>query len=258
MLDLLRRQFPACRPPFRMGVNPHRYLYFVLDRFRPTHRSHVGIDACLKMMATASMPCLKTHSSPNFSEFGQPARALCDAVLRSGVVIYCVRDVRAVLTSLHAFEAVADGTAMTPFRDYIRQEVGGRPRPVIWAEHVRGWIEGHPERHVVHYEDVVEDPKSVLDDLGRWLEQEPLYMEPMLPPKLRYRQQLWLARILGVPESTNVMGRKWRVKPLDWRTAYSDADLDFLETHAGDVMRRLGYICGQDWSVSPRADGSSR
>lgn len=258
MLDLLRRQFPACRPPFRLGVNPHRYLYFVLDRFRPSHRSHVGTSACLKMMATASMPCLKTHSTPDFTEFTDEARALCDEILRASVVIYCVRDVRAVLTSLHAFEAVADSGTITAFPEYIRQEIRGKPRPAIWADHVRGWIEGHPQRHVVHYEDVVADPFSALSTLAQWLGQEPAAVEPILPPKLRYRQQLWLSRVLGVPKSTNVMGRKWGVKPLDWRTAYNDADLDFLEAHAGDMMRHLGYLQGQDWTASPRADSPGR
>ena len=252
MLDLLRRQFPACRPPFRLGVNPHRYLYFVLDRFRPTHRSHVGIAACLNMMATAKMPCLKTHSTPEFKEFIEESKPLCEQILRESVVVYCVRDVRAVLASLHAFEAVAEGGPRVQFRDYIREEVGGRPRPLIWADHIRAWLEGHPEHHAVHYEDVVGDPGAVLEDLASWLGEEPERVEPILPPKLRYRQQLWMARLTGVPKSTNVMGRKWRVRPVDWRTAFSDADLAFLEEHAGDAMRRLGYIAGDNWSQSAR------
>jgi len=46
------------------------------------------------------------------------------------------------------------------------------------------------------------------------------------------------------------MGRKRGVKPPDWRTAYSESDLAFLEEHAGDAMRRLGYIKGDDWSTT--------
>lgn len=252
MLDLLRRQFPACRPPFRLGVNPHRYLYFVLDRFRPTHRHHVGSAACLKMMRTARMPCLKTHSTPDFPTVMDEAKPLCEQIMRQAVVVYCVRDVRAVLASLHTFEAIAEDRPRAPFAEYIRQEVDGRPRPRIWADHVNAWLEGHPERHAVHYEDVVADPGGILEELASWLGQPPERVEPILPPKLRYRQQLWLARLAGIPSSTNVIGRKWRLKPLDWRTAYSDADMAFLEDHAGDVMRRLGYIAGDDWSQAAR------
>lgn len=251
MLDFLRRQFEACCPPFRLGVNPHRYLYFVIDRFRPEHRSHVGVQACQRMMATAPMPALKTHSTPDFPGIIAEARPLCEAALREGVVLYCVRDVRAVLASLHAFERVTKETAARSLSDYIRQDVGGRNRVRYWADHVQAWSNLSPAAHIIRYEHMVGDPGSMLAHLAAWLGQEPRRREPLLPPKLRYRQQLWLARLTGIPESTNVMGRKLGVRPHDWRTAYTDADLAFLEEHAGDTMRTLGYISGDDWNASP-------
>ncbi len=250
MMDLLRRHFDACRPPFRFGVNPHRYLYFVLDRLRPTHPHHVGVDACLRVMRSTPMPALKTHATPQFPDLPKPFRDFCSEALQRGVVIYCVRDVRAVLASLHAFESVYDPGARVSLSDYIRQEVDGRIRPRIWADHVRTWIDYVPSLKVLYFEDVITHPRATVNQLAEWLGESPRVVEPVLPPKLKYRQVLWLARMTGVPESTNVIGRKGGIKPQNWRTEYTDDDLAVLEKHAGDEMRRLGYLRGRDWTVT--------
>jgi hypothetical protein len=254
MLDLLRRHFEACRPPFRFGVNPHRYLYFVLDRLRPTHRHHVGVEAGLRFMRSTSMPTLKTHSTPEFSGMPAQAKALCEECMERGIVLYCVRDVRAVLASLHAFEAVSDPDLRMSLSDYLRQEVNGKLRPQIWADHIRAWIDFDPEPNIIYYEDVMAHPRAMVEQLSEWLDQPPRGINPVLPPKLRFRQRLWLARISGVPESTNVMGRKLGIKPQNWRTVYTASDIELLEEHAGDVMRRLGYLQGRDWASTSRPD----
>lgn len=253
MLDLLRRHFDACRPPFRVGVNPHRYLYFVLDRLRPTHRHHVGVEACLKVMRTTSMPTLKTHSTADFPELAPADRAFCADAMLNGVVLYCVRDVRAVLASLHAFDGVNDPNARVSLSDYIRQEVDGKPRPQVWTDHILAWIDHDPAPNIVYFEDVVANPRAMVEQLAELLGQKPRGIDPVLPPKLRFRQKLWLARLTGVPDSTNVMGRKLGIKPLNWRTAYSADDIELLEEHCGDLMRRLGYLQGEDWSLSAQS-----
>lgn len=257
MLDLLRRHFDACRPPFRFGVNPHRYLYFVLDRMRPSHQFHVGPEACLKVMRTTEMPTLKTHSTPDFPSFSAASRALCDEALRTGLVLYCVRDVRAVLASLHAFESLYDPSARVTLSDYIRQEVDGVPRPKIWADHILSWIDHHPAPNIIHFEDVVGHPKAMVEQLAEWLGHAPRGIEPVLPPRLRFRHKLWMARVTGIPESTNVIGRNLGTKLQNWRTAYTTADIELLEEHAGDLMRRLGYLQGEDWSLSAQSRPSA-
>ncbi|MEQ8316829.1 MAG: sulfotransferase domain-containing protein [Phycisphaerales bacterium] len=252
MLDFLRRQFDACRPAFRFGVNPHRYLYFVLDRFSTDHRFHVGVDTCARVVRSMDVPPLKTHSTPDFSGFIEAGRAFSEAALREGVVLYCVRDVRAVLASLHAFERTTGATKAGSLSDFVREENAGGNRVRLWADHVRAWLDLQPAAHVVHYEQMVGDPSSMLDELAELLGHEPRRRQPFLPPKLKHRQQLWLARLTGIPNSTNVIGRKFTIAIEDWRTAYTDADLGFLEAHAGDTMRRLGYISGDDWSTPKR------
>lgn len=248
MLDLLRRQFEACQPPFRFGVNPHRYLYFVLDRLRPSHPHHADIQACLRVMRTTPMPTLKTHNTPDFPDIPAESLGLCHEALQDGVVLYCVRDVRAVLTSLLAFDAYSKESARVSLSDYIRQEVDGKPRPQQWTEHVAAWIDQHPAPNLIRFEDVVADPRAMVQKLAGLLGQDPLMVEPVLPPRMRHRRQRWLAMVTGVPPSTNVIGRKSSAELLDWRTAYTADDLAFLEQHAGDMMRRLGYLRGADWS----------
>lgn len=249
MLDLLRRQFPACCPPFRFGVNPHRYLYFVLDRLRYDHQHHTGVESFDRVVASTPMPLLKTHASPDFSGCSADAQARCRAALDHGVAIYCVRDVRAVLASLHSFEAVTDPAARTAFSEYIYKEIDGKPLPRVWADHVRSWTESGTGCHVVKFEDIVADPDATLEHLSAVLGQDPLGVQPILPPKLRHRQRLWIARVTGIPQSTNVIGRTRHVSMRDWRTAYSKADFAWLEQHAGDTMRSLGYLEGDDWSL---------
>jgi len=248
MLDLLRRQFEACQPPFRFGVNPHRYLYFVLDRLRPSHPHHANIEACLRVMRTTEMPTLKTHNTPDFPDIPDEYASLCHQALRDGVVLYCVRDVRAVLTSLLAFDAYAQKNSAMSLSDYIRQEVDGKPRPRLWTDHVKSWIDHHPAPNLIRFEDVVADPKAMVEKLAGLLGQDPLMVDPVLPPRMRHRRQRWLAMVTGVPPSTNVIGRKTSTELLDWRTAYSAEDFAFLEEHAGDMMRRLGYLQGHDWT----------
>lgn len=252
MLDLLRRHFEVCRPPFRLGVNPHRYLYFVLDRMRPSHQYHVGPEACLKVMRTTEMPTLKTHSTPDFSEIPAASRALCDEAMRDGLVLYCVRDVRAVLASLHAFESGFDPGARVPLSDYIRQEVNNKPRPQIWTDHILSWIDHRPAPNIIHFEDVVAHPRAMVEQLAEWMGQEPRGIDPILPPRLRFRQKLWMARLTGVPDSTNIIGRNFSTRLQNWRTAYTADDIALLEEHAGDLMRRLGYLQGEDWALSAK------
>ncbi|MFI4917796.1 MAG: sulfotransferase domain-containing protein [Phycisphaerales bacterium JB060] len=252
MLDFLRRQFDACCPPFRFGVNPHRYLYFVLDRFCPDHKFHVGVEPCLRVMRSTEMPCLKTHSLPDFLSAIPEGRRLSVAALRQGVVLYCVRDVRAVMASLHAFDRVTGDTETNSLSAFIREEIDGRCRVAIWADHVRAWIKGYPDHRVIRYEEMAANPGQMLEKLGSWFGQTPKRRQPLLPPKLKHRQRLWLARLTGVPESTNVIGRKVGVKPLDWRTAYTPADIAFLEEHAGEAMSELGYVPGGNWGETIR------
>lgn len=252
MLDFLRRQFEACQPPFRFGVNPHRYLYFVLDRFRQDHKHRVGVDSCLQVLRTMDTPPLKTHSTPDFPGFSEQGRAISKAALREGVVLYCVRDVRAVLASLHAFEQMNQNTGATSLSDFIREEQPGGNRVKIWADHVEAWAALRPAVQFVNYEQMVGNPASMLDVLAQALDREPLRRQPLLPPKVKHRRHLWLARIKGFPDSTNVIGRTSSMKIEDWRTAYSDADLEFLDAHAGSTMRELGYVTGDDWSTPGR------
>jgi hypothetical protein len=249
MIDLLRRNFDACRPAFRFGANPHRYLYFVLDRLRPTHPHHVGVEACQRVLRSTEKPALKTHDTPDFEQLDPTGRRLCEAALSHGVVVYCVRDVRAVLASLHAFDAVNGNSGARCLSDYIREEVDGLPRPAVWANHVRAWKRDRPHWHVVQYEHVVGRPREVVERLAEWLGDQPTGVDPILPPKMKHRRDLWLSRFIGMPPSTNVIGQTKTIKPRDWRTAYSDDDIGFLDKHAGEVMRELGYVVGRDWSL---------
>ncbi|UYV11319.1 MAG: sulfotransferase domain-containing protein [Phycisphaera sp.] len=250
MLDLLRRHFAACRPPFRFGVNPHRYLYFVLDRLRPSHPHHADVEACLRVMRTMEMPTLKTHNTPDFPDIPAENAKLCHEALSDGVVLYCVRDVRAVLASLQAFDASNNPKARVSLSNYIRQEVDGKSRPQIWAEHVLSWLDHDPAPNMIRFEDVMAEPKAMVEKLAGLLGKEPLLVDPVLPPKMRHRRQRWLAMVTGVPASTNIIGRKRAAELLDWRTGYTADDIEFLEEHTGDLMRRLGYLQGEDWSLS--------
>ena len=206
----------------------------------------------MQVVRSMKAPPLKSHSTPDFPGFIEEGRLLSQAALREGVALYCVRDVRAVLTSLHAFDRSNGQTDIVKLSDFIREEGPNGNRVRLWADHVRAWLALRPGVHVVRYESMVGDPSSMLDELAEVLGHEPRRRQPFLPPKLKHRQQLWLARISGIPKSTNVIGRSRTIGVENWRTAYSDADLEVLEANAGDTMRELGYISGDDWTTPGR------
>lgn len=250
MLDLLRRQFSDCRPPFRFGVNPHRYLYFELDRLKTSHRSPAPVQECLDVLATMRRPPIKTHALPGFAGFSGEVQPICVSLIRQGVVIYCARDVRAVLASYRSYHSLDNPLARVQLGEFIRQEVDGKPRPKIWADHVIAWLDACPQATVVRYEDVVQDPDAIVEKLSHVLGVQSENIQPILPPRLRHRSMFWLSRLIGIPQSTNIIGRNGCVKHVDWRTGYTDADLAFLDEHAGDAMRRLGYLQGDEWPRS--------
>lgn len=263
-MDLLRRQFDACRPPFRPGVNPHRYLYFSMDRFRPTHPSHVGPSACLAVLRSTSMPILKAHSLPGFPEASEEAAPLCAALMARSIRIYCVRDVRSMLASLHAFDAVDDERyAAMPLAEFIRTEINGVPRPGVWANHVEAWLDRGEPSLVLRFERVIADPAGTMDELAQALGQPPLRREPVLPRAMKHRWRIWAARLTGVPESTNVIGRRKGMAVPKWRDTLDPDDRAFIERHAGHALRRLGYEPDDAWvREGPRAShaepGTSR
>lgn len=244
-LDLLRRHFEACR----IAKAP----------LAPLDRCYVNVDELLRaghplpparasrLLARARRPPIKTHLLPDGTRLhapevypgrlAEPWRAL---LTEAEARIYVVRDPRATLASYHEFAASWDPDARGSLGQFLRSEVGGRNRIVIWCEHVSRW-RATPGVIVLRFEDIVGDPTSTLTRLAAQLDEVSEDRQPPLPPPLTSTAAARLARLRGGhPPSTATRSRSGR-ETGPWRDRFQPDDLDLVAAVAGELMVELGY-----------------
>ena len=245
-IDLMRRQFPACRSRRWPGEYLH-YHYLDADLMRAGHRWHLSVARAARLLDRAARPLVKTHSLPGFDWLPDEARRF---LLERYVVaerIYVARDGRDVLCSLHLWRQEWDASARCSLSEFLRQENRGVNWVRRWAEHVRCWL-AEPEVHVLRYEEVVADPAAAVARIAAWAGLTPVGAEPLLPPRLRGPwHRRWMRFMTVDAPSTAVLGRYRGRSPAAWREVFTRADRAFFQEQAGDALLALGYEDSEAW-----------
>jgi hypothetical protein len=201
-LDLLRRNFPACRPRMLPLENPHD-SYLNLDRFEAGHKVACDEPEALRILGKSARPLLKTHSEPDFTEIDPARRAFLDGLLAKTKTVYVWRDGKKVMCSMWTWRRVFDASARVPFAEFIRQtDERGRSRVRVWGEHVSAW-RAHEGVMVIDFDRIVRDTHALLDELGVFIGESPVVQAPPLPRSNTTRLQSYLSRLTGNLESTN-------------------------------------------------------
>jgi hypothetical protein len=240
-LDLLRRQLPECRARKRLGEGLDA-LYLNLDRLDLARRP-LSEDAALELLRRAPRPLVKTHRLPEHRRAAEAGCGFRARLLADADVYAVVRDGRDVLCSLHAYVRSYDRRAPASLSEFLRQERDGVSRVAAWAREVRETL-AEPGIRVLRYEEIVSEPRAVLERLARELGVQPLYAEPLLPRPLHSRWGSRLGRLARNPEATTVPGAGGVA---DWHAAFSRADRAFFHCEAGALLLELGYESSDAW-----------
>jgi len=256
-LDLLRKQFSACQSSLWVW-EPLSHLYLNLDKLTDAQRYYDVEEAC-SLLGRADRPTVKTHSLPALDQFSGRRHRLAKEVLSEGDVLYVVRDVRDVLCSMYLWEKERhpeyDGSVSEYLRDPPDRPSYAAERPTTdlnylqqWVQHVRAWVQG-PDVLVLQFEDILHEPRLVIESLSERLQLSPRYEMPLLPEK-RTSTSRWAnywRRLTRNYESTAVVGRPDSNRSLDWEEAFSEEDCRYVHDEAGELLIQLGYEEDDGW-----------
>lgn len=261
LIDLLRRQFRESASWKYWGERNDR-LYLTLDT-AITGKPSRDLSKAVSVLKRVPRPVIKTHYLPGFDRgFFADQSTVVDGPWREIIdrsqIIYVYRDGRDVLRSLHAFMASFDKAVRVSFPEFLRQEHAGQNRVIRWAKHVTEWRH-QPDVFFVSYEAIIADTSCVLRDLAAFLQMEPLYDKPLLPPRMRgVWHSRWNRAFRMKPESTAIVARgrfHWGTEGR-WQQTYTPEELEYFCTQAGATLQGLGYplsACRQNGSSCPRA-----
>lgn len=229
-------------------INPGRYQRYDprpasqystedVQRMRPSvHRDLMQLDATLVFV--------KTHNA-RFDVAGVP---LITPEMTAGA-IYIVRDPRDIAVSYSRHR----GTTIDETIDFMadpRAATGGTDEKVFellssWSAHVRSWTqEANPRVLILHYEDMVNAPRSSFGSIVRFLGDD--------PPDERLERAIHFSRFEEMQAQERARGFRERVaeatgpffgtgRPGTWRGVLTVEQQDRIESDHGTVMRRLGY-----------------
>lgn len=247
LIDLLRRHFPACKSWKWPGERLDR-LYCNIDELNGTDGLLSEAKARSILMRT-DRPIVKTHSFPEYQEGflethqGHLSKEWSDWIDNQGTSLYVYRDGRDVLCSYQLFRQSFDVTARCAIGDFLRQKDKGMNRVQRWKRHVRSWMDD-PSVHLFRFEDIIQTPSSVIKRIGEVADMQPEIEDPLLPPPFESIWESRKARIFYVrPTSTAIINEKSK----DWAACFTQADREFFQREAGDLLSELGYIDSDDW-----------
>ena len=201
-LDLLRRNFPACRPRMLPLENPH-FSYLNLDRFEPSTTLPCTERESLRILSKSARPLLKTHAEPGFVDVAPERDVFVRALFEKSKTIYVHRDGQKVMCSMWTWRRVFDPAARVPFAVFILlSDERVRSRGRVGADHVRAWRDT-PGVLMVEFDRIVRDAPALLAELGDFIGETPAIQDPPLPRSNTTRAQSYLSRLTGNLESTN-------------------------------------------------------
>ncbi len=225
-LDLLRRNFPACRPRMLPLENPHN-AYFNIDRFEPTTTMPCTRAEALRLLSKARRPSVKTHAEPGFADVPPEHAPFVRALVERSKILYVHRDGKKVMCSMWTWRRAFDPAARVPFAEFIRQTDGrGRSRPRVWAEHVAAWRATDGVLSI-DFDRIIKDTSALLDEIGAFIGEKPEIADPPLPRPNTTRLESYLSRLTGNLTSTNQHAAGDRPPTPD--EVFSDDDNTFFE-----------------------------
>jgi len=248
-IDFFRKQFKECQSWKKRG-EPLDRLYFALESFASWGGKPLREEIALQILNRPERPIIKTHSNPNFAYLSKNKPLWVEWLKQQGDIYYIIRDGRDVICSFHLFMQSFDPTARCPINEFMRQEVRGTSRVKQWANHVEAWL-NQSNAKILRFEDIIRTPEQIVDKVSTDLNLTPLYVEPLLPQRLK---GLWHSRWMRVAslnsESTAILGYYRNQKVQKWREVFTESDREFFHQEVGDLLIKLGYEDSEDW-ISP-------
>jgi hypothetical protein len=256
-LDLLRKQFRECKASLGL-LEPLSHLYLNLDGLAEEDERYSTEDA-LDLLRRADRPTVKTHTLPTLDRFGGKKRELARAVLKEGHILYPIRDCRDVICSMYLWERERHPEYDSSLSAYLRDPPNRISQPAErqdhdlnylqkWARHVLAW-KSISDVRVLKFEDILNNPRSVIQSIGRWVDLSPRCETPLLPEKRTSttRWDNYWRRLTHNHESTAVVGRSDSDRSLDWEEAFSEEDRRYVHDEAGELLIQLGYEEDDGW-----------
>jgi len=159
--------------------------------------------------------------------------------------IYLVRDVRDVILSEYAFMTALDrfsGNMDQFLETFFRGKVTGYGS---WPRHVASWLNcpyyGTDQLLVMRYEDLRKDPENGFTRMLQFggLERDP---EAVRLAIANNSVEQMRAKELQSPRKATLRGQFIRAgKVKGWQGKFTQAQLQLIEHHSGDMMDQLGY-----------------
>lgn len=247
LMDVLRRQFEACRAWKWPGERLDR-LYCSIDELNAS-RGRLDEQTAHRILERTRRPLVKTHAWPGYQDpfLSMHHDGLDDAwtdwLDERGTVFYVYRDGRDVLCSYQLFRQKLDPDAEGPIGAFLRQTENGSTRVRRWARHVRRWHDTSGV-HMVQFERLLGQPETIIDELGNVLGLDPEWRDPLLPRPFRSIWESRWARLAQMrPESTAIINGDKK----DWPECFTADDRAFFHEEAGDLLIDLGYESSEEW-----------
>lgn len=228
--------------------------FLTLERIETGHDAPIPLDDFrMQLESLDGRVLIKVHDLPAATYWkGEAERKFACAVLESSPIVYVHRDGRDVMASLyHYMQSFDEIVKEQSFSAFLRGEAAldgvasGLSRPAYWARHIRAWL-ARPNALAVSYGTLESDYEAALRQMAAFLEVRlnralrPIQLPAAQSPPTYLERVKWKLGIRPQKLSSAVQPR--RGKSGDWRVHFSERDLAFFMSEAGDAMRRLGYV----------------
>ena len=234
MIDFLRWHFESCNSWKWPGERTDS-LYLALDVLSCNLSANWGARRAARILGRPARPILKVHwTSPDLVDLRASYPALADWIAETAIWLHVVRHPYKVLASLWAWECSMKGNELPacPTPDWCWE------RASQWRAHHEKWI-CKPQVHLFRFEDILQNPIKVRDDIAALLGEAPKMRSTPLPSKL---SSVWHGRrnrLFSVrPASTEILMRCPSRSPDE---IFGADCLSRISQVAGDVMDRLSY-----------------
>jgi hypothetical protein len=232
-MDLIRRQF-AGFGGWKFPLEPNDTVYLPVDSLRAcSGRGRWSDSRIEKVIRRSEHVVAKLHwSDPDLSEVADAQPRIAEWLRHSAKVIYVVRNPKAVLQSLWNWEIAAGkvSRAGSPSLSWLQE----RLKP--WAQHVDRWT-AREGIQILRFEDIVENPRHSVDELGAFLGVDASYLKPLLPPRLKGVWHSRFNRLFSItPSSTEIVTTR-----IQARLRWGEAELDLVRECCGQQLTKFQY-----------------
>ena len=228
--------------------------FLTLERIEASHDAPIPLDDFRAQLAgLEGRVIVKVHDLPAAAYWkGEAEREFVRAILDSSPIIYVHRDGRDVMVSLYYYMQSFDETVQgQSFSAFLRSESAldgvatGLSRPAYWAHHVEAWL-GQPNLLAVSYRALEREYEAALREMAAFLKVKlNRSLRAIQLPGAQGKPTYWERAKwkLGIrPKQLSSAVQPRRGKSGDWRVHFSEDDLAFFMSEAGEMMGQLGYL----------------